>query len=392
MKLKRILLNGFLGAVVLLSCNGNQAKKNNQSNSSPKDSIQNVAKNEPKMSHEMFQLNETAKFIAGMNVDTAGHFYKYSKTGEWKKYHLMMDSIFNHYEENASKAVEWRDREINDLKKIPTVFYPFSGPDFLYVNILFPDAKKYILIGLEGCGSVPQIDSVKEKSLGVIFKGFHRALHDIMKLSFFVTWDMTKDLANQTVDGTTPIICLFMARTNKVIVDVTPMKINAKGEIDSLAKGEKFQTVVNKVMSFRFHDKGSKEIKTLYYLSNNLGSTAMSRNKPFTTFIEHLDSANTVTLLKSAQYLPHQVGFKTIRSLVLSRSKAILQDDTGIPYNGYDTKKWNVTVFGVYTKPIQSFANFYQQDMFDAFKKSAKPLNFRIGYGKVYNLELARKK
>ncbi len=392
MKIKKILFSGFWIAVILLSCNGNQEKKTKKHACIPTDSIQDSLKHESAMSHEMFQLNETAKFISGMTVDSTGDFYKYTNTEEWKKYHMVMDSIFKHYEENATKAIEWRNREISDLKTHNTLFYPFSGPDFLYANILFPDAKKYILVALEQCGSVPQFDSIKQKSLGDIYKKFHRALHDIMKLSFFVTWDMTKDLANQTIDGATPVIMLFMVRTGKVIMDVTPMKINNNGQIDSLAKGEKFKGVYNKVMSFRFHDKGSKEIKTLYYLSNNLGSQAMSKNKPFTLFVQNLDTIQTVTFLKSAQYLLHQVGFQTIRSLILKRSAAILQDDTGIPYSFYDQKKWDITLYGAYVKPIPSFVNFYQQDKADAFKKNAKPLGFHIGYGKVFNLELARRK
>jgi len=396
MNIRKILFNGVCMVAVVLSCNSNQSVKKQEkpavNNCVKKDSTKDAGK-EKALTSAMFKLNETAKFFAGMPVDSASEFFNLTKTNEWKNHHQIMDSAFKKFERNAAKAGEWRDKEISDLKSIKTVFYPFSGPDFLYVNTFFPDATKYILIGMEENGSVPRLDSIKVKSMGEIFKKLQYTLHDILQLSFFVTYDMHKDFSNQTIDGTTPILMIFMARTGKVIVNIAPMKINSKGDIDSLGKGEKFKNVVNKVMAISYHDKGCNIIKTVYYLKNNLGSAAMARNTTFTKCLQKLDSSNTVTLVKSAQYLMHQPeGFSIIRNIILSRSSAILQDDTGIPYRWYDQKKWKLTLYGTYVRPIKSFTKCYQTDMYSAFQQSAKPLGFHVGYGKVFNLELARRK
>ena len=381
---------------VVLSCNSNQPVKKQEkpvaNNCIKKDSTKDAGK-EKAMTQAMFKLNETAKFFAGMPVDSASEFFNLTKTNEWKNHHQIMDSAFAKFERNAAKAREWRDKDISDLKSVKTVFYPFSGPDFLYVNTFFPEAKNYILIGMENVGSVPIHDSIKTKKMNDLFKRLQYTLHDILQLSFFVTYDMGKDFKHEIIDGTTPIIMIFLVRTGKVIVDITPMKIIGNGKMDSLSKGEKFKKGMNKVMSIRYHEKDCNEIRTVYYFENNLGTPNMSNDKPFTMFLQKLDSTNTVTLIKSAQYLLYQpVGFSIIRNIIFDRSLAILQDDTGIPYKMYDQKKWKLTLYGNYIRPIKSFEKCFQQDMYNAFQKSAKPLGFHVGYGKVFNLELARRK
>ena len=40
-----------------------------------------------------------------------------------------------------------------------TVFYPFSGPDFINVFALYPRAKTYLLIALEPVGKMPDFSS-----------------------------------------------------------------------------------------------------------------------------------------------------------------------------------------------------------------------------------------
>ncbi len=43
----------------------------------------------------------------------------------------------------------------------PTMFYMFSGPDFLYANAFYPNAKTYVLSGLEPVGTVPDLTTLR---------------------------------------------------------------------------------------------------------------------------------------------------------------------------------------------------------------------------------------
>jgi hypothetical protein len=90
--------------------------------------------------------------------------------------------------------------------------------------------------------------------------------------------------------------------------------------------------------------------------------------------------APRATYIKSASYLMHSAHFSKVRQFILSKSELIVQDDSGIPVRYFVPANWDRTFFGAYDGPIRLFANRYQQDLFDAYAASAKPLDFGIGY------------
>ena len=107
-------------------------------------------------------------------------------------------------------------------------------------------------------------------------------------------------------------------------------------------------------------------------------------------YLNNLDPKCT-SFLKSATYLMHKSYFSIIRNTVLNKSVMVLQDDSGISYKFYDKAKWEISLFGTYTAPISMFKEHYEADLFEAYKKVSKPINFRYGYNQKSNLLLARK-
>jgi hypothetical protein len=85
-----------------------------------------------------------------------------------------------------------------------------------------------------------------------------------------------------------------------------------------------------------------------------------------------------------------------MRNLLLTNTKTLLQDDSGIPYRFISDSTWNVKLFGRYTKPIGLFAGRIQPDLKKAFASSTPAeLPFRIGYNISHNephLILSQKK
>ena len=69
------------------------------------------------------------------------------------------------------KMSNWVDTSFIS-KSIDTclVFYPFSGPDFLHANFLYPNANEYILMALEDVGSMPDWKSLGAKKNRKIFR------------------------------------------------------------------------------------------------------------------------------------------------------------------------------------------------------------------------------
>ena len=80
----------------------------------------------------------------------------------------------------------------------------------------------------------------------------------------------------------------------------------------------------------------------------------------------------------------HYSSFSDIRDLVLSKSKFLVQDDTGIPYRFFPQNQWKTNLFGVYEAPIKDFdAGLFQKDLSGAYNDSSLykgNLNFSLGY------------
>jgi hypothetical protein len=90
---------------------------------------------------------------------------------------------------------------------------------------------------------------------------------------------------------------------------------------------------------------------------------------------------NGVSLLKAASYLMHEESFSRVRDFLLTHSKVILQDDSGIPRRFFDDQKWSIRYCGQYAGPIDVFKKYWQPDLAHWFAQSAPaPLNFGFGY------------
>jgi hypothetical protein len=74
-------------------------------------------------------------------------------------------------------------------------------------------------------------------------------------------------------------------------------------------------------------------------------------------------------------------GFSTIREFLLNHSKAIVQDDSGIPVAAFDQAKWALRFFGNYPGPIDLFKQYFQPNLLELYRQSnPAPLGFGIGY------------
>ncbi|HNW99513.1 MAG TPA: hypothetical protein PKK00_13990 [Bacteroidales bacterium] len=339
-----------------------------------------------------------AQLLSGMLPDTSiNEFSNIVKKSEWKSYSASFDSAWNAVNERSLKKVNtWSGSQLAEInKKTKTLFYPFSGPDFMYATTFFPNAEKYILFGLEKVGSIPDVTKLNNTSLNNLLFSVKKALQDIFEDSFFVTLKMSKQLNNADIDGVLPIILLFMARTDQKIIHIKSASITTDGNINvadtfSVQKG---QYRYGKGVEITFAKKGNDSTtQKLYYFSVNFADDALAKNIACTKFLNKLDT-NVTTLVKSASYLMHNEIFDFIRNIVLTKSKAILQDDSGIAYHFFDQKKWNIQFYGIYDKPIPVFSYCYQKDLDAAYKtKGSKIFDFKYGYGKGRNILLALRK
>lgn len=299
--------------------------------------------------------DDQAKFLAGLKMKHPG-LTQVSKTAGWTAHAASLEKKWTSMENRQLAAArQWAAANPALNRGSGAVFYPFSGPDFLYAFTLFPKASTYILCGTEPIGSVPDITQMPLEQVNADLTNLRTALDTMLATHYFITKDMRADLSKGTVHGTLPLLYLFLARTGCILrqVEVGPTRAR-----------------------IQFSGRNGKK-QTLYYFKTDL-SNGGGHGALLALCQQHSPGA---TLVKSASYLLHSDEFSSIRNFLLSHSAVIIQDDTGIPYRFFDPGRWNVKLYGTYRGPIDMFQKYHQADLAAAYANTpGARLGFAFGY------------
>jgi hypothetical protein len=316
--------------------------------------------------------DDTARFLAGMPPSADSPLTPLTRDPAWQHHARFLDTAFAQLEQRQlSKIRAWS--ETNLAAPRPTMFYMFSGPDFLYADAFYSKATTYVLSALEPPGSVPDLTKLPRGGVGAALYNVERSLGSILSFSFFITKQMKVDLRAGELNGTLPILYVFLARSGKSIRNVSPVAVNDKGA----AYFANENSGPNAVRGVRIVFAGSDGAeKTLYYFSTDLSNPGVKASG-FLKFCATLAPGNS--LIKSASYLMHSGSFTAVRDFILANSATIIQDDSGIPLGYYSPKKWRFFPFGRYAGPIAEFPGRYQESYAELFRR-AQPMDFGIGY------------
>jgi hypothetical protein len=317
-------------------------------------------------------VDDTARFLAGMQPSADSPLLPLTREPAWQHHAKFLDSAFAQLDQRQiSKVKAWADANLAAPK--PTMFYFFSGPDFLYANAFYSKATTYVMAALEPPGAVPDLSKVSRGSVDSALSNIEHSLSNILSFSFFITKHMKTDLHGGQISGALPILYVFLERSGKSIRSVTPISLDDNGNVHPATEdaGKNPQHGAKIVFA------GSDGVeKTLYYFSTDLSNSGV-RSSGFLKFCATLAPGNS--LIKSASYLLHSGNFTTARDFLLANSATIIQDDSGIPLGDYDPKRWRFFPFGRYAGPISEFAGRYQQSYAELFRRS-QPMDFGIGY------------
>jgi hypothetical protein len=316
--------------------------------------------------------DDTAKFLAGMLPSADSPLIPLTKEPAWQRHARFFDNAFGQLEQRQlSRIRAWSESNLAAPK--PTMFYMFSGPDFLYANAFYPKATTYVLSALEPTGQVPDLTRLPRGGVGAALYNVERSLGSILSFSFFITKQMKTDLSAGQISGTLPILYVFLARSGKTIRDVAPVALDDQGR----AYFGNENPGPNAVRGARIMFAGSDGVeKTLYYFSTDLSNSGV-KSSGFLKFSSGLAPGNS--LIKSASYLLHSGNSTTVRDYILANSATIIQDDSGVPLTYYNSKQWRFFPFGRYLGPIGEFPGRFQQSYADLFRR-AQPIDFGIGY------------
>jgi len=305
--------------------------------------------------------NTIARLIAGLEKCSDESYNDYAKSiaSSWKK--LQTDSL--------SLIPKWVDIHVSPYtKNSDTLFYPFGGPDISYAFAFFPNAQKYILVGLEPIGSFTKIEkSLKNQKA---YNAIKTACSSYLKNGYFITSEMVTQLSNNDIRGGLNLILLQLAMLDYDILDIVEGGITSSGKFVDTNKGN--------VDCAKIICKKGKSEKTIYYIRLNLSNT----NSRLENLLHFVSQFSFSTFIKSASYALHGRDFSDIRSFILKNTRYILQDDTGIPF-AFFKSDWCIQAFGVYTHPTLSVFRLYKQpSLFEFFHSNPKiSIPYKIGYG-----------
>lgn len=367
---------------LILSCNSKPKVK--ESAATVKDPVVKVSvakktADTASIPHVDVITDDLVAFISGMPNKRNGCLPRLDTMVKWKSYSKELDNLFSHTKSfRIEKMRSWSDSELVKNQSITTVFYPFSGPDFLNADIFYPDAEQYILIGQEPIGLLPDLCHMRPDSVKSYLNTINNSLSDIFKRSYFITSRMNKDLTKTKVNGTIPLISLFIKRTGHQIVAIRRVAIDSLGKCQMADSLKGIKNIVSGV-KVDFLSLSGKKVQSVYYFRTDISDVGLTKNKGFKAYLAGLPQS--FTYLKAASYLMHYETFSMIRTTIFEKSATILQDDSGIAYKYFDKAKWNIKLYGKYTKAIDEFHFISEPDLKKAYQKSVvRPLSYTLGY------------
>jgi len=335
--------------------------------------------------------HDYALFIAGLS-NPESVLAAYEDQPAWVRHAKFFDHNWERFTRGRLAPMrEWAAKELGSASAA-TVFYPFSGPDFVNVFALFPHAQTYLLIALEPVGVIPDFSARKEQNF---FASLQRSLYDLLQLDFFKTNQMKSSIGKSELKGSLPVLMFFLAREQARVLDVQYWAMKPDGTIaESPALGPRDRPTGIPGVRIVFASPGEPGNQTLYYFQFNLANDSLERNQQFVPFLKSFGPVTTFA--KAASYLMYKPHFSAIRQFILDQSLYVLQGDSGIPLRYFDPSDWNLRFYGTYAGPIALFRNCYQADMANIYRRGdIQPLPFGIDYrhrARTSNLMFASKK
>lgn len=323
-------------------------------------------------------VDDAARMLAGLPPARPGDgFTDVRRTPAWQEHQSRMDKLWQDYEWRHEQPIrQWAALEMPDLARSSTLFYPFSGPDFLFAQAFFPRAEAMVLCGLESAEPLPLMSQLSPAEVAGGLSTLRTAINSVIQFSFFITKDMRNDLNASRFRGVLPVLLVFMARSGHRVESVDAIRISADGSPVIAPVGSGAPGLMIRCRSPR------GGLVRVFYVRQNLADDSLKPNSPFLAFVRQV--APGVAFTKSASYLMHESYFSTIRNHLLNERSALVQDPSGVPYRSFDQTAWDLRLYGNYRRTLDLFGDKAQQpDLAQAYAEGrhrAQPLPFGIGY------------
>lgn len=331
-------------------------------------------------------MDQTARFLAGRPQRKESPLYEYSQTNaEYRQYAQNVQNLWqDYYQRHALPVGRWRRENLMPVGSYQHVFYPFSGPDITNALLFLPHARSYTLIGLESPADFPRING---KNLDGINQDIHSMLHAAsgsLRRIFFMTNYMAKRIGKSNYNGVAAIMMFFLSGLEYEILDGYRITLDESGQMvrDSYFYSKQGKKPKNIGFMLFFRKNRFSGTQKVIFHQGNVSDNSLFENANLSRYLKNLPPGRA-TMMKSASYLLYNETFDNMRSVVLSTSKFILTDSSGIPFYYINNQNWHCKFFGMYRRPVSLFADRHEPLLAQAMQENSKgPLPFEYGYRK----------
>ncbi|MCC6624289.1 MAG: hypothetical protein IT385_23760 [Deltaproteobacteria bacterium] len=324
---------------------------------------------------------ETARILAGMNQDEGA--LGPDKAGVLAGYTKKTSELWAKWDKQIGAPMRaWAATELPRAAG-ETIFYPFAGPDFPTVQVLYPDANRYVLVALQTGGPVPDFAAMETKALNRYLKTFRSGWESFTLRGFYDTDDLKRD--TPVLDGITPALLAFAVRLGYVVDKVEPIRVDAAGKDVEVHPGDRATLATWDSVRLTLTRPASASAPAatvlLDYLYVDLSDGALAKRAHEKAWIAAMSRHKVVT--KAASHLMQKPFFSIVRDAILEHTPLIWQDETGIDYADLD-KRFEVRLYGKFTAANKLFMKGVQRSLARAYKtrQDIGPLPFKVGYKK----------
>jgi hypothetical protein len=308
---------------------------------------------------------------------------------ERKSFQTKMKRVWNNYDKKIGTIMSnWAVKEVAYAGG-GTVFYPFSGPDFLTADRIFPNADRYVLVSLQKATRPTYPGSMDKGQRENFEKKLNIAWNRFGTLGYFRTDDLDEDQRDKKGRmGITAILMAFAVLQGYEVTDVSPLGFNSNS-----SKWEPMPADESKWHSVRLSIQKNGRKVTLDYVSMDLSDGGLRLRAKESAWLKTMTASPV--LLKAASHLLQEPYFGDLRTMIVNSAPIVVQDETGLNYKDL-AKVGSVTLYGNFIKPLGMFKSTRQPALAQAYKaeKNKKELPFAFSYiknSKMRSVQIARR-
>jgi len=322
--------------------------------------------------------NELARFLAGLPGEApCGLLDAWRRSAAWMNYADAFARAYAVFQDRcADPFSRWAHSVSRPAWRERSVFYPFSGPDFLFAQFLHPAAETYMLCGRERWTPLPSPPDVEDVAMLAVLTPLGEFVEPYLTGGFFVTQDMAAWLASHADFGIAHILLALASRQGFSVPSVRIVWVDHEGRLTANAGCHATTGICIDLQ------RSGRAVRVLYF-QHDLRNGYFSPASPLAKFVAA--AAPCLSLCKCASYLPHEPEFSDFGRFMLGISSALVQDASGVPYRLLKDGDWDIALHGRYATPLRVFERYDQPDLSEAFDRAAattKSLEFSVGYGR----------